>query len=132
VLDNVEHLLDATPALSTLLAGAPQVKLLTTSRTPLHLSGEHELQVPPLGLPDPDHLPDAAALSQYEAVALFVERARSVKADFVITNANAPAVAEICVRLDGLPLADRACGGPREAALPASAPRKASSNASSY
>jgi len=105
VLDNVEHLLDATPALSTLLAGAPQVKLLTTSRTPLHLSGEHELQVPPLGLPDPDHLPDAAALSQYEAVALFVERARSVKADFVITNANAPAVAEICVRLDGLPLA---------------------------
>jgi predicted ATPase/class 3 adenylate cyclase len=105
VLDNVEHLLEATPALSTLLAAAPQLKLLVTSRTPLHLSGEHELQVPPLALPDPDHLPDAAALSQYEAVALFVERARAVKADFAITNANAPAVAEICVRLDGLPLA---------------------------
>ena len=76
-----------------------------TSRTPLHLSGEHELHVPPLELPDPAHLPDAEALSQYEAVELFVERARAVKADFAITNANAPAVAEICVRLDGLPLA---------------------------
>jgi predicted ATPase/class 3 adenylate cyclase len=105
VLDNLEHLLEATPALSTLLAAAPQLKLLVTSRTPLHLSGEHELQVPPLELPDPAHLPDAGALSQYEAVELFVERARAVKADFAITNANAPAVAEICVRLDGLPLA---------------------------
>ena len=105
VLDNLEHLLEATPALSTLLAAAPQLKLLVTSRTPLHLSGEHELQVPPLELPDPAHLPDAEALSQYEAVELFVERARAVKADFAITNANAPAVAEICVRLDGLPLA---------------------------
>jgi predicted ATPase len=105
VLDNLEHLLEATPVLSTLLAGAPQLKLLATSRTPLHLSGEHELQVPPLELPDPSHLPDAEALSQYEAVELFTERARAVKADFAITNANAPAVAEICVRLDGLPLA---------------------------
>jgi len=105
VLDNVEHLLNATPALSALLAAAPRLKLLVTSRTPLHLSGEHEFQVPPLELPDPARLPDAAALSQYEAVALFVERARAVKADFAITNANAPAVAELCVRLDGLPLA---------------------------
>jgi predicted ATPase/class 3 adenylate cyclase len=105
VLDNLEHLLDATPALSTLLAAAPKLKLLVTSRTPLHLSGEHELQVPPLELPDPAHLPDANALSQYESVELFIERARAVKADFAITNANAPAVAEICVRLDGLPLA---------------------------
>ena len=105
VLDNLEHLLEATPALSTLLAAAPRLKLLATSRTPLHLSGEHELHVPPLELPDPANLPDAEALSQYEAVELFVERARAVKADFAITNANAPAVAEICVRLDGLPLA---------------------------
>ena len=79
--------------------------MLVTSRTPLHLSGEHEFPVPPLRLPDPAHLPDVDSLSQYESVALFVERARAVKADFAITNANAPAVAEICVRLDGLPLA---------------------------
>ena len=61
--------------------------------------------MPPLGLPDPAHLPDVESLSQYEAVALFVERARAVQADFAVTNANAPAVAEICARLDGLPLA---------------------------
>ncbi len=61
--------------------------------------------MPPLDLPDPAHLPAISSLSQYEAVALFIERARAVKADFAVTNANAPAVAEICVRLDGLPLA---------------------------
>ena len=61
--------------------------------------------MPPLDLPDPAHLPDVSSLSQYEAVALFIERARAVKADFAVTNENAPAVAEICVRLDGLPLA---------------------------
>jgi len=105
VLDNVEHLVEAGPALSELLAGAPQLKLLVTSRIPLHLSGEHELQVPPLGVPDPAHLPEIDALSQYDAVALFVERAQAVKADFAVTSANAPAIAEICVRLDGLPLA---------------------------
>jgi predicted ATPase/class 3 adenylate cyclase len=105
VLDNVEHLVEATPALSDLLAAASQLKLLVTSRTPLHLSGEHELQVPPLDVPDPKHLPEIDALSQYEAVALFLERARAVKADFAVTAANAPAIAEICVRLDGLPLA---------------------------
>ena len=82
-----------------------RLKLLVTSRAPLHLSGEHEYPVPPLALPDPARLPELASLSQYEAVALFVERARAVKADFAVTNENAPAVAEICVRLDGLPLA---------------------------
>jgi predicted ATPase len=66
---------------------------------------EHEFSVPVLALPDPKHLPDLAALSQYEAVALFIERAQAVKPDFQVTNANAPAVAEICARLDGLPLA---------------------------
>jgi predicted ATPase/class 3 adenylate cyclase len=105
MLDNVEHLVDATPILTTLLAAAPQLKLLVTSRVPLHLSGEHEFEVPPLALPDAAHLPDVEALSQYEAVALFVERARAVKADFAVTNANAPAIAEICISLDGLPLA---------------------------
>src|SRR5437763_1311083 len=105
VLDNVEHLLDATPELSDVLAGAAGLKLLATSRTPLRLSGERELQVPPLSVPDPAHLPEFEKLTQYEAVALFVERARAVKADFAVTSANAPAIAEICVRLDGLPLA---------------------------
>ena len=105
MLDNFEHVLEAAPRVADLLAAAPQLKLLVTSRIPLHLSGEHEYPVPPLALPDPAHLPEVSSLSQYEAVALFVERARAVKADFAVTNANAPAVAEICVRLDGLPLA---------------------------
>jgi len=105
VLDNMEQLVEAAPALSELLAAAPQLKLLVTSRTSLHLSGEHELEVPPLGVPDPANLPEIDALSEYEAVALFIERAQAVKADFAVTKANAPALAEICVRLDGLPLA---------------------------
>jgi len=105
VLDNVEHLLEATPELSEILGGAPGVKVLATSRTPLRLSGERELQVPPLGLPDPAHLPEIGTLRQFDAVALFLDRAQAVKADFVVTTANAPAIAEICVRLDGLPLA---------------------------
>jgi predicted ATPase len=71
----------------------------------LHVSAEQEFAVPPLMLPDPKHLPDLVVLSQYEAVALFIQRAQAVKSDFQVTNATAPAVAEICVRLDGLPLA---------------------------
>jgi predicted ATPase/class 3 adenylate cyclase len=105
VLDNMEQLVAAGPFLSELLAAAPQLNLLVTSRTSLHLSGEHELQVPPLGVPDPANLPEIDALSQYEAIALFIERAQAIKADFAVTTANAPALAEICVRLDGLPLA---------------------------
>ena len=105
LLDNLEHVVEAAPALAELLADAPQLKLLVTSRIPVHISSEHEYPVPPLDLPDPAHLPDVPALSQYEAVALFIERARAVKADFAVSNMNAPAVAEICVRLDGLPLA---------------------------
>jgi predicted ATPase/class 3 adenylate cyclase len=105
VVDNLEHVIEAASVLSDLLAAAPQVKLLVTSRTPARLSGEHEFPVPPLELPDPAHLPEPGSLSQYEAVALFIERARAVKPDFAATSENAPAVAEICVRLDGLPLA---------------------------
>jgi predicted ATPase/class 3 adenylate cyclase len=105
LLDNLEHLVEAAPAVGELLALAPQLKLLVTSRIPVHLSGEHEYAVPPLALPDLAHLPTISSLSQYEAVALFIERAQAVQADFAVTNANAPAVAEICVRLDGLPLA---------------------------
>jgi predicted ATPase len=76
-----------------------------TSRVVLRLSGEHEFPVPPLALPDPRSLPAVDTLSQYAAVALFIQRALAVRPDFRVDNANAPAVAEICVRLDGLPLA---------------------------
>ena len=105
VLDNFEQVTAAAPAVASLLASAPNLTLLVSSRSALRVSGEQEYPVPPLGLPNPDRLPPLDQLSQYEAVALFIERARAVKPDFEVTNANAPAVAEICVRLDGLPLA---------------------------
>jgi predicted ATPase len=105
VLDNFEQLLDASPAVSDLLSGSAGVKVVVTSRAPLHVSAEHVFPVPPLRLPDPASLPELDALSQYEAVQLFVERAHAVAPGFAITSENAPAVAELCVRLDGLPLA---------------------------
>jgi predicted ATPase/class 3 adenylate cyclase len=105
VLDNFEQVLGAAPAVTELVAGAPRLKVLATSRAPLGLYGEHEYAVPPLSVPDVKHLPDLKSLSQYEAVRLFIERAKSVKVDFEVSDENAPAVAEICVRLDGLPLA---------------------------
>jgi class 3 adenylate cyclase len=104
VLDNFEHLLEAAPRLTELLA-QPSVRMLVTSRAPLRLTGEHELEVPPLPLPELTRVDDLDLLSQYDSVALFIDRAQAVQADFAITNENAPAVAEICVRLDGLPLA---------------------------
>jgi predicted ATPase/class 3 adenylate cyclase len=105
VLDNFEQVLGAAPTVTELLAGAPGLKVLATSRAPLGLYGEKEYAVPPLSVPDVRHLPDLKTLSQYEAVRLFIERAKSAKADFEVTDDSAPAVAEICVRLDGLPLA---------------------------
>ncbi len=105
ILDNFEQLLGAAPLVSEILAAAPQVKVLVTSRVSLGLYGEHEYAVPSLSVPDPRHLPLVETLSQYEAVRLFIERAGAAKADFAITNENAPAIAEICARLDGLPLA---------------------------
>jgi predicted ATPase/class 3 adenylate cyclase len=105
VLDNFEQVLGAAPTVTELLAEAPGLKVLATSRAPLGLYGEHEFPVPPLTLPDLKNPPPLERLTQYEAVGLFVERARAVKPDFSITNESAPAVAEICVRLDGLPLA---------------------------
>jgi predicted ATPase/class 3 adenylate cyclase len=105
VLDNFEQVLEAAPEVGALLTSTERVSVLATSREPLGLSGEHEYPVPPLGLPDIRHLPSLASLSQYEAVALFIERARAVRPDFEVTNENAPAVAEITTRLDGLPLA---------------------------
>ena len=105
LLDNFEQVVEAAVEVSTLLARCPQLHVLVTSRAALHVRGEQEFAVPPLAIPDPNHLPNLVALSQYEAVALFIVRAQAVKPDFQVTNANAPAVAEICVRLDGLPLA---------------------------
>src|SRR5215210_4825917 len=105
VLDNFEQVLEGTPVVAELLGACPKLKVLATSRIPLRLYGEQEYPIPPLALPDPKVLPPVKVLTQYEAVRLFVERARAVKADFSVTNKNAPAVAEICARLDGLPLA---------------------------
>jgi predicted ATPase len=105
LLDNFEHVVSAATQVADLLGACPQLKLLVTSREALHVRAERAFPVPPLALPDPIHLPDLVTLSQYEAVALFIERAQAVKPDFQVTNANAPAVAEICARLDGLPLA---------------------------
>jgi predicted ATPase/DNA-binding XRE family transcriptional regulator len=105
VLDNFEQLLAAAPLLVDLLAACPQVKMLVTSRARLQVRGEYELVVPPLALPDPSHLPALADLGQYGAVALFVDRAGAVQPTFALTEAVAPLVAELCVRLDGLPLA---------------------------
>jgi predicted ATPase/class 3 adenylate cyclase len=105
VLDNFEQVVSAAPLVAELIAAAPRLRVIVTSRAVLRLAGEQDFEVPPLSLPDPQHLPAPAALSQYEAVALFIERASAVKPDFAVTNENAPAVAEICSRLDGLPLA---------------------------
>ncbi|HEY7495573.1 MAG TPA: NB-ARC domain-containing protein, partial [Candidatus Tectomicrobia bacterium] len=105
LLDNFEQVVAAALLVAELLAACPRLKCLVTSRVVLHLSGEHEFPVPPLALPDPRHLPAIDTLSQYAAVELFIQRALAVKPDFRVDNTNAPAVAEICVRLDGLPLA---------------------------
>ncbi|MEP7189115.1 MAG: helix-turn-helix domain-containing protein, partial [Roseiflexaceae bacterium] len=105
VLDNFEQVLDAAPLVAELLASAAQLKMLATSRAALHLRGEQEVAVPPLAVPDHTQLPALDQYSQYAAVALLIQRAQASQPAFQVTNANAPAVAEICVRLDGLPLA---------------------------
>jgi predicted ATPase len=105
LLDNFEQVSGATSLISGFLSVAPYLKVLVTTRESLHLSGEHEFLVPPLAVVDPKHIPEISILPQYEAVDLFIQRAQAVKPDFQITNATAPAVVEICYRLDGLPLA---------------------------
>ena len=127
VLDNFEQVVVAALPVADLLAACPQLKVLITSREVLHLSGEHEFPVLPLALPpkesraesqepglaNPDPvlssrfsvLPSVEDLIQYEAVRLFIERAQAARPDFILSDQNAAAVAEICQRLDGLPLA---------------------------
>ncbi|MBZ5683107.1 MAG: tetratricopeptide repeat protein [Acidobacteriia bacterium] len=105
LLDNFEHLVQAVPAVADLLAVAPNLKILVTSRAALHVYGEHEFPVPPLASPPAQSLPPVEALSQYPAVALFVQRALAAKPDFELNQENALAIIEICDQLDGLPLA---------------------------
>ena len=95
----------AASGLAELLAAAPRVTLLVTSREALHLRREQTFHVPPLPLPDPQHLPSLEQLSQIPSVALFVQRAQAIDPDFALTEDNARAIAELCVHLDGLPLA---------------------------
>jgi predicted ATPase/class 3 adenylate cyclase len=104
ILDNFEHLLGSAAVVANLLGGS-EVELLVTSRAPLRVQGEHEYLVPTLRLPDRSQRSNAAALARNEAVALFVDRAKAVRPDFELTDAIAPIVADICARLDGLPLA---------------------------
>ena len=105
VLDNVEQVAGAASVLGDLLKAGPDLRVVATSRSLLHVYGEQEYPVPPLGVPDPAHLPTLEAMTQYEAVALFIARAMAAKPDFMVSNENAPAVAAITARLDGLPLA---------------------------
>ncbi|HXF83229.1 MAG TPA: LuxR C-terminal-related transcriptional regulator [bacterium] len=105
VLDNFEHLISAAPDIGDLLAACPAVRVLATSRQPLHLRWEHQYQLPPLGLPAPGAALDATTRLRSPATALFIERARAARATFTVDDRNAAAIVEICRRLDGLPLA---------------------------
>jgi predicted ATPase len=105
ILDNFEQLVAAAGILTDLLAAAAHVKTLITSRAVLKVYGEHEFPVGPLTLPVIEPLPSLESLSTYSAVQLFVERAQAVRPGLTLTTANAGAIAQICVALDGLPLA---------------------------
>ncbi len=105
LLDNFEQIVGAASQVADLLTFCPQLKLLVTSREVLHVRAEHEFAVPPLALPDLAHLPGLEALAYVPSVALFLQRAQAARPEFQLTSTNARAVAEICVRLDGLPLA---------------------------
>jgi predicted ATPase/DNA-binding NarL/FixJ family response regulator/tRNA A-37 threonylcarbamoyl transferase component Bud32 len=105
LLDNFEQVLPAAPLLSDLLMACPKLKILVTSRAVLHLEGEYVYKVPPLAVPDLQHLPAQDTLSQVASVALFADQAQAKQSDFELTGDNAATIAEICVLLDGLPLA---------------------------
>jgi predicted ATPase/predicted Ser/Thr protein kinase len=105
LLDNFEHLVQAAPLVTELLAMSTNLKIVVTSRAALHVYGEHEFPVPALAVPDLRSMPPVDVLSEYAAVALFVQHAVAAKPDFELDRQNAPAVIEICARLDGLPLA---------------------------
>jgi len=105
LLDNFEQVNTAAPLVVELLQACPELKLLLTSRLRLRVSGEYVFPVHPLAVPDPKHLTEDETLLEYAAMALFVQRAQAIKPDFQLTAGNARTIAEICLRLDGLPLA---------------------------
>ena len=105
VLDNFEQVTGAAPAIAEILKAAARIKMLVTSRELLRVAGERDFPVPPLDLPDPEAGSTVEVLAINPSVALFVERAQVVNGDFRLTRDNASAIAQICVRLDGLPLA---------------------------
>jgi non-specific serine/threonine protein kinase len=106
VLDNCEHLIDAAARLvDALLDSCPRLRVLATSREPLELAGEVKRPVPPLSAPDPGHPPTVGELEGYESVRLFVERGRNRASGFALTPENATAIAGVCLRLEGTPLA---------------------------
>jgi non-specific serine/threonine protein kinase len=105
LLDNVEQVLGAAPEIAALLKSSPGVRVLATSREPLRVHGEHRYPVPPLDLPELDRLPPPGALTRFGAIALFLHQARAQLPAFALDAGTAPAIAELCVRLDGLPLA---------------------------
>src|SRR6266566_4463492 len=105
LLDNFEQVASAALQVAELLATCPRLKVLVTSRMGLHVQAEQEFAIPPLCVPDPRQLPEVVALAQYDALALFIQRAQATRPAFQLSHANARAVAEICLRLDGLPLA---------------------------
>jgi len=106
ILDNCEHLVDACARMADqILHAARKTYILASSREALSIGGEVTYRVPSLGLPDIQHLPSVESLSQYEAVKLFIDRATSAIPTFTVTNDNAPAVAQVCHHLDGIPLA---------------------------
>jgi len=105
VLDNFEQLVRTSPLLEDMVANCPHLKVLVTSRTPLHVRGEQEYSVVPLATPNLGRLDFHELPTPYASVALFLERARAVKPEFEMTPENARAIAQICVRLDGVPLA---------------------------
>jgi len=105
VLDNFEQVLLAAPLLADLLSSCPGLKLLVTSRALLHIGGEYECTLQPLEVPDMQHVPDLESLSQVASVALFVQRTQTILPEFQLTIENARDIAEICTRLEGVPLA---------------------------
>jgi predicted ATPase/DNA-binding CsgD family transcriptional regulator len=105
VLDNFEQVLNSAVQVAELLASCPHIKVLVTSRAVLHVRGEQEFPVPPLAIPNLKQISDLIALSRYESVALFLQRSQAILPDFQMNESNAGAIAEICIHLDGLPLA---------------------------
>ena len=118
MLDNFEQVLPAAPVVADLLAACQRLTVLVTSRALLRLSGEHDVAVAPLSVPPPDAPATSESLERAEATRLFLERARAARAELAVTAEDAEAIAQVCRRLDGLPLAIELAAGPGPAALP--------------